>query len=232
MIFDCQVTQASLTTKAQGIRFRSNTVRNSLNSTGNILVRQRQTPTESSVPNDIAVLDNDLLDSLANPLQAEGVRGLRVGGGYIGNSPSALYFGYGYRCMDVDVERVHFHKIGTTEGTCVAIVSADQVRIEGNVFDSIGLQDGSTGRLVSFNDTGAVNSSNVDLIANRIVGTTATVVSAKAGSTRSMPRATLPATTRSAISRSTLPTSVAAIGRTSFRSLRQGRSRFLRTATG
>jgi hypothetical protein len=180
MIFDCQVTQANLGTKTQGIRFRENTVRNSLNSTSNIYIRQRQTTTDSSVPNEITIEDNDLMSSLGNPLNAEGVRGLKVRGGYVGNSPGALYFGYAYRCMDVEVEGVHFHKVGTTEGTCLAIVSADRVLIEDNVFDSIGKQDGTTGRLVSFNDNGPVTSSKVDLTANRTVGTTATVVSAKA----------------------------------------------------
>lgn len=164
--------QASLTTPARNIVIKGNTIRNCTNSAGPIFLNQVQTPTDSTEPNDITVEGNHVYNNVGVPLEAWGIRGLKIKGNYWANHTLALAFGYGTKCMDVDIEaRNFFYKIGTTEGNVIDVYTVDRLMIRQNTFATNG--DGATtGRLVSFGagSGGASTSTAVDFINNRVVG--------------------------------------------------------------
>lgn len=172
--------QSTLTVPAQHFHVHHNTIRNYTGTTAGIYFRHRQTNSDTTARNDI-VMEANIIEGCATPLYFEGIRGGKVLNNYFGTSANALAIGYEYRCKDLIFEGNTFEKTGTTEGTCLAIYKSDRLQIRNNVFDTIGLANGSTGRLVSFNlGSGSVGSSTfTDFTHNTIRGTTATTISSK-----------------------------------------------------
>lgn len=179
--FDMNPTQASLTTKSQGIYIRDNTFRGVGGTSSCVFMRHHQTPAVTSVPNNIVIEGNHLLDAPADSIYVEGVRGIKIRDNYIANSPqTAIAVGWAFAVMDIEMTDNHFHKSGTSGGTTIAIMSVTRGKIARNVFDTIG--DGAgTGRLMSFSYNSSVPSvsSDIDMVDNRVIGTGATVISAK-----------------------------------------------------
>jgi hypothetical protein len=181
IIVDIFPTQAALTTPSRGIVIERNVIRGSTNSASAIFVRHRQTPTATTVPNDIVIRDNQIIDCLGNPLYVEGVRKIDIEDNRIGTSPNALAFGYAYATADISFRRNHLYQTSTTEGTAIDFYSVSRMQIVDNVFDSIGLQNGTTGRLTSFvyNASPASASTGIEMHGNRVVGSTHTTISSK-----------------------------------------------------
>jgi hypothetical protein len=181
IVVDIFRTQASLTVPIRGIVIEGNTIRGSTNSQGAIFVRHRQTPTATTVPTDITIRDNEIVDCVGTCLYVEGARGVEVEDNRFGTSPNALAFGYAYATADISFRRNRLYQVGTTEGTAIDFYSVARMQIEDNVFDSIGVQAGGTGRITSFvyNASPASTSSAIEMDNNRIVGTTHTTISSK-----------------------------------------------------
>jgi hypothetical protein len=173
-----QMSQAFLTIPMKNIKIVGNTFKNCTNISGPIYIHQVQTPTIATERNNILIADNYMNDNAANPIQSEGVRGLRIDRNFIVNSPMSIAFGYAFKNMDTVFSNNEVCKIGTSGGSVFDIYNVERLRIENNIFDTNG--DGfSTGRLVSF--SGTATSLSVDYIGNRVVGY-ASVCSSKVGS--------------------------------------------------
>lgn len=188
IILDVTPTQATLTTDVQGVYFVGNTIRGATNSSAGIFVRQRQTPAVTDTAQNLVIDDNKIVDVAAGSVMyVEGVRGITVRRNYFGSSATGATFGYAFPVMDVTFEDNHLNLTGgagaTPEGTAIDIYSVTRMQIRRNIFDNIGLSDGTTRRLTSFVYNASVpsSSSDIEFSENTVIGG-ATTISGKAAS--------------------------------------------------
>lgn len=177
--FLCNVTQANLTNKSRSIIISRNTFKACTNTAGAIWLLHLQTPADTTDRNDIEVSHNHVVGT--RPLQMDGLRGVQVFGNHFTDSTQNVAFGWEQDLMDVDFDSNILYRVGTTGGSALSMASITRARVRDNTFDSIGLQNGTDGKLVAFeyNSGNPSVSSNVEFVGNRTRGTTTTAVSSK-----------------------------------------------------
>ena len=168
--------QADLTTKTQGLFIERNTFRNNGNSAAAINLNFNQTPTATTVPNNVLIRDNHIIQTTVQPIALDGVRGCELIDNYIafGYDGSAISLGFTNRCMDVRIEGGRIHRTGTSNTEVgIYLFQIDRLVIHRVTFDNIKT-------LVPFeNNGGSPSSSGVDLAECRIIGSATTAVVTK-----------------------------------------------------
>jgi hypothetical protein len=174
------MSQASLTVPSSGIQITGCSIRNCTNSIGGFFAQQSQTPTTATERTDFLFADNHVEGPDWQPFEIGGIRGIRIERNLFTNNIADCSIGFSFKAMDVILKNNDFYKSGSASGRVLAIMNADRMRIEDNVFDTNG--DGATaGDVVRFQiGTGSVGaSSEIDFVRNRLVGY-ASAISTKA----------------------------------------------------